>query len=331
MEPKTILWLELHEPSLMELEESLLPEGYRLLRPTSLTDTEEHLRLLEEADYVICGSIPLTADHLARAKKLKMIQKWGVGLDKIDCQEAARRGIPVYLTAGANAIPVAELAVGLMFAVSRKIPYMDRTMREGQWVRKQMRAQGSMIHGKTVGLLGAGNIAREVAKMLRGFEGTQVIYYDIVPLPPEVEEELRLRYVPFEQLLSASDILSVHVPLLPSTKGMIGPLQLERMKPSAILINTARGGVVDEAALIQALKNGTIRAAGLDSFDLEPLPEDSELLTLDNVVLTCHCGGAVADNVERVTRHAYGNIAAFDQGRPISPKDAAPSNASLPR
>ena len=321
MEGKTILWLEIHDPSLMELERSLLPEGYTLLRPTSLTDAEEHMRLIEQADYVICGSIPLTAAYLNRAKRLKMIQKWGVGLDKIDCQRAAQLGIPVYITAGANAIPVAELTLGLMFAVSRRIPYMDRTMREGLWVRKEMRAQGTMLHGKTIGLLGAGNIAREVAKMLRGFEETQVLYYDVKPLSREDEERLHMRYVPFETLLERSDLLSVHVPLLPETRGMIGAEQLARMKPSAILINTARGGVVDEKALVHALKTGVIRGAGLDSFEEEPIQPDNELLRLENVVLSCHCGGAAADNVVRVTRHAYGNIAAFAQGKPIAPQD----------
>ena len=252
---------------------------------------------------------------------MKMIQKWGIGVDKIDCVAAEEQGIPVYITAGANSIPVAELAVGLMFAVNRKIPYVDATMRAGQWVKSKMRAQCQMIHGKTIGLLGIGNIAKEVAKMLRGFENTQVIYYDVIRLSPEDEEKYQATYVPFEELLRRSDILSIHVPLLTSTKHMVDAEQLAQMKSDAILINTARGGVVNEQALTEALKAGRLRGAGLDSFEQEPIDPNNELLTLENVVLTCHCGGGVSDNVLHVTEHAFSNIEKFSKGEPLNPKD----------
>ncbi len=316
-----IVWLEIHDPEVVKMENSILPEGFELVRPTSRTDTEEHLRLLENADYIIAGGIPVPREYIQAAKKLKMIQKWGIGVDKIDCAAAEERGVPVYITAGANSVPVAELALGLMFAVNRKIPYVDSTMRAGQWVKSKMRAQCQMIHGKTVGLLGIGNIAKEVAKMLRGFENTQVIYYDVFPLSPEDEKKYDAVSVSLEELLRRSDILSVHVPLLPSTKHMIGAEQLAMMKPSAILINTARGGVVDEAALTEALKSGKLRGAGLDSFEQEPIDPNNELLGLENVVLTCHCGGGVSDNVLHVTEHAFSNIQKFSRGEPLNPKD----------
>ena len=316
-----IVWLEVHDPKVVELENSILPGGFDLVRITSATDKEEHLRLLADADYIIAGGVRITEEYLNAAPKLKMIQKWGVGVDKIDCIAAKKRGIPVYCAAGSNSIPVAELAVGLMFAVNRKLPYVDSSMRRGEWIKSRMRPQCRMIHGKTVGLLGIGNIAKEVAKMLRGFGDTQVIYYDIKPLSPADEMELRVTYVPFEQLLTDSDILSIHTPLLDSTRHMIGERELAMMQPDSILINTARGGVVDEAALVRALKEGRLRGAGLDSFEEEPIPPDHELLKLENVVLTCHCGGGVADNVLRVTEHVYSNIVNFSQGKEISPRD----------
>ncbi|MBQ2751039.1 MAG: 2-hydroxyacid dehydrogenase [Oscillospiraceae bacterium] len=316
-----IVWLEIHDPDVVKMEDSILPEGFELVRPTSRTDVEEHLKLVADADYIIAGGIPVTKDYIEAAKNLKMIQKWGIGVDKIDCVAADEKGIPVYITAGSNSVPVGELAMGLMFAVNRKIPYVDSTVRDGLWVKSKMRAQCQMIHGKTVGLLGIGNIAKEVAKMLRGFENTNVIYYDVVKLTPEEEKFYNATYVSFEELIKESDILSIHVPLLPSTRHMVGKEQLDMMKPGAILINTARGGVVDELALIEALKSGKLRGAGLDSFEQEPINLDNELLKLENVVLTCHCGGGVADNVLHVTEHAFTNIAKFSKGEALNPKD----------
>jgi len=316
-----IVWLEVHDPKVIELENSVLPDGFELVRITSASDKEEHLRLLADADYIIAGSVRITKEYLDAAPKLKMIQKWGIGVDKIDCAAAKERGIPVYCAAGSNSVPVAELAVGLMFAVNRRIPYVDSSMRRGEWVKSKMRPQCRMIHGKTVGLLGIGNIAKEAAKMLRGFENTRVIYYDVKRLDPEAEKTLQVSYVPFEQLLTDSDILSIHTPLLDSTRHMIGVRELAMMKPDSILINTARGGVVDEAALISALKEGKLRGAGLDTFEEEPVSPDNELLNLENVVLTCHCGGGVADNVVHVTEHVFSNIVKFSRGEELPPQD----------
>lgn len=316
-----IVWLETHDPSIVAMEDSLLPEGFTIARPTSRTDKKEHLALLADADYIITGGIPLTDEYIKSAKKLKMIQKWGIGVDKIDLAAAAEQNIPVYITAGANAIPVAELALALMFAVGRKIPYVDACMREGKWVKTQMRPQCHIIHGKTIGLLGIGNIAKEVAKMLRGFDNTNVIYYDVARLSEEEEKIYHVSYVSFGDLLKHSDILSIHVPLMPATRHMIDKEQLEMMKPGAIIINTARGGIVNEAALAEALQNGTIYAAGIDSYEEEPVNPDNKLLTLENVVLSCHCGGGVVENVKHVTEHAFGNIGKFSRGEKIDQKD----------
>ena len=320
MSEKTIVWMEIHAPDVVAQEDALLPDGFRILRPKSRTDEAEHLSLLAQADYVIAGGIPIPRNYLQAAPHLKMIQKWGIGVDKIDCQAAKELGIAVSITAGANSIPVAELAVGLMLAVNRRIPYVDRQMRQGRWLKTEMRPVCYMLHGKTVGLLGIGNIARQVAKMLQGFS-VQILYHDISPLSKEQESELHVQYADLDTLLRTSDVLSIHVPLTSDTRGMIGQAQLAQMKSTAILVNTARGGVVDETALARALESGTIRGAGLDSYESEPLGQDSPLLRLDNVVLTSHNGGGVIDNVSNVTAHAYRNITDHAAGHPLDPRD----------
>lgn len=320
MNREKIVWLEIHAPEVMKREHEILPDGFSIVRPESRTDRDEHLRLVADADYIIAGGIPVTGEYIDAAKKLKMIQKWGIGVDKIDCDAARRAGVAVNITAGSNAIPVAELAVGLMLAVNRKIPYVDASVRDGRWVKAEMRSQCYMINGKTVGLLGIGNIAKRVARLLSGFE-VDILYYDICRLDKEEEKARGVRYAPFDELIAASDIVSVHVPLTGETRGMIGKEAFTRMKKTAILINTARGFVVDEAALIEALQEGEIRAAGIDAFESEPVEPDNPLLTMENVVLTCHCGGGVLDNVLPVTRHAYENIEKFSKHAAMDPRD----------
>lgn len=315
-----IVWLEVHDTEVIKQEDSVLPEGFTVLRPKSRTDVKEHLELLADADYIIAGAVPIPAEYIQKAPKLKMIQKWGIGVDKIDCEAARTLGIPVNITAGSNSLPVAELAVGLMFAVNRKIPYIDREMRNGKWLKKEMRAQCYMLTGKTIGLIGIGNIAKRVAHMLQGFDNT-IYYYDIFRLSDEKEKELNVSYLPLEEIMKISDVISVHVPLLDSTRNMIGEELLRSMKKTAIIINTARGGVVDENALLNALTEGWIRGAGLDSYSQEPLDPESPFLKLDNCVCTSHNGGGVIDNVVHVTKHAFENIQKFSLNMPMDPRD----------
>lgn len=320
MELKKIGWLQVHAPELCKEEDEIVPEGFTTIRPKDETDPAEVRRIMEEADYLITAD--MKREDYAIAKNLKMIQKWGIGVDRIDLDAAADNNIPVYITSGANSIPVAELAVGLMLSAMRRIPYVDKTVREGRWIRKDMRAECQMLNGKTIGLLGIGNIAKKVARMVSGFDPKEIIYYDIRPLSAEQEAALGAHYVSFEELCRRSDVLSIHVPMMPATKGMVGEEQFNIMKPNMVLVNTARGGVVDEKALIQALKDKKIYGAALDTFESEPIEKDNPLLNMENVVLTCHCGGGVVDNVMNVTRHAYYNIAAFERGEgPKHPQD----------
>lgn len=315
-----IVWLEVHTAEVVKIEDSVLPEGFSVSRPVSRTDAEEHLGLLKDADYIIAGAVPITAEYINSAPKLKMIQKWGIGVDKIDCKTAKERGIPVYITAGSNAVPVAEMTLALMFAVNRCIPRVDSEMRKGKWLKTEMRARCHMLTGKTVGLIGIGNIAKQVAKMLKGFDN-RILYYDIVRLPSELEAELNVVFMPLEQLIIESDVVSVHVPLLESTRGMIDEKLLRSMKETSILVNTARGGVVDERALVRALSEKWIRGAGLDSYAEEPIIANHPFFKLENCVLTSHNGDGVIDNVIPVTAHAFNNIRNFSLGVPVDPRD----------
>lgn len=321
MEKQKIVWLQVLNPAVKAEANKALPEGFEVVFPTSSTDTEEHDRLIEEADYLITQSIYVTGEQLRRAKHLKMIQKYGVGVDKIDCKAAKELNIPVCITAGANSVPVSEMAIGLMLAVNRRIPYVDKAVRAGQWPKAEMRAQCYMLQGKTIGLVGIGNIAKQVAKRLSGFDVKEIVYYDIFRLSEEKEQELHVRYVPLDELMTVSDVISIHVPLTDETRGMISAERIGMMKPTAILINTARGFIIDQDALIDALREKKIRGAGLDAFEEEPLSADSPLLALENLVLTCHHAGSVIDNVLPRAIHAYGNIEKFSHGEAVDPRD----------
>lgn len=321
MEKQKIVWLEVQNQAVMDEANKALPQGFEVVYPKSRTDTVEHTRLIAEADYLITQGIYVTGEQLRQAKKLKMIQKFGIGVDKIDCKAAEELNIPVCITAGANSVPVAEMTIALMLCVNRRIPYVDKAVRRGEWPKAEMRAQCYMLQDKTVGLLGIGNIAKQVAKRLKGFDVGEILYYDIFRLPEEKEKELGVRYAEVDELMAVSDVISVHVPLTDETRGMISRERIARMKPTAILINTARGYIIDQDALIDALKNKKIRGAGLDAYEEEPLSPDSPLLALDNLVLTCHHAGSVIDNVLPRARHAYGNIEKFAKGEEIDPRD----------
>jgi D-3-phosphoglycerate dehydrogenase len=292
-------------------------------------DAEAQMKLLPGADFIITGTQPMTKAMFAAAPRLRLVQKWGIGVDKIDLEAARRAGVPVTITFGANAGPVSELAVGLMLAVYRKLPLVDAKLRQGVWLKSEMRSVCYQISGKRVGLFGFGNIGRTVAHRLRGFDA-DVTYFDLKRADPPTEKGLRARYVPFDELIAKSDILSVHVPLDASTRHAIDGRVLERMKDGAILVNTARGGIVDEKALYQALVAGKLRGAGLDVFEKEPPAPDNPLLCLEQVALSPHIGGGVFDNVDYVARRAFGNMRAILEGRSPAEEDTVVPPSAKP-
>ena len=250
-------------------------------------------RKLQLADGVVCQlTDPLTAAVIDAAPQLKVIAQVAVGHDNIDVAAATRRGIVVTNTPGVLTEATADLTFALLLAVARRLPTAERWLRDGKWQRWDVDLLcGSDVHGRTLGLVGFGRIGQAVAARARGF-GMRVLYAGRSAAPAERERDLGARRVPLDTLLHESDFVSLHVPLTPETRHLIGVEQLCQMKRSAFLINTARGAVVDEAALVAALEEGLLAGAGLDVFEDEPRVHPG-LLALDNVVLLPHVGSAV--------------------------------------
>jgi phosphoglycerate dehydrogenase-like enzyme len=246
---------------------------------------EDLLARLPEYEFVIGGG--LKRRHFEAAKRLRLLQCLGVGYDGVDIDAARAAGVMVATTPEGTVEGVAEHVVLLILAVNKRLLEADRALRAGQWLVWQLRPSSFMLAGLTVGLVGLGRIGREVARRLKGF-AVELVYHDPVPAPAELEADLGLRRLAFDELLGSADIVSVHTPLTDETRGLIGRRALSLMKPEAVLINTSRGGVVDQDALIEALQAGRLRGAGLDVFTPEPLPADSPLLALPQVVLTPH-------------------------------------------
>lgn len=274
-------------------------------------DDIEALMAREPVDAVISRTLDLTSAALKACPRLKVVCKHGVGVGNIDVEAATALGIPVFVTPGANAQSVAEMALALMFAAARRVPWMDRQLRQGHWSRVQ---DGLQLSGRTLGLVGYGQVARRVAAACQAI-GMQVVVYD--PFLPEGAELQGVERVErLDQLLPLSHVLSLHVPLTAQTRQLIGAAELAALPADALLINTARGEVVDETALIAALRARRLFAAGLDTMAVEPLPADSALLQLDNVVLTPHVGGSTPDALAAMARDAVQHVLAYLDGRP---------------
>ena len=232
-----------------------------------------------------------TAETIAAAPKLRLIQKIGVGVNTIDLKAAKARGIPVCNLPGTNAPAVAELALALMLAVLRRVPRFDALLRSGVWMDAGLQDGLGELRGRTVGLVGYGSIPRILTPVLIAM-GCEVLYTTRTPVP----DGLR---VPLDELLSRSDIVSLHIPLTPETHHTIDAAALARMKKGAILINTARGGLVDQHALTEALRSGHLGGAGLDVFADEPVAPDEALLSLDTVVITPHIAWITTGTFDR--------------------------------
>lgn len=269
----------------------LLPESQFELEAV---DTPEAYDAMTDAEIMILRIFKAPAEVIERNKNLKMILRWGAGYDSVDIQAAGERGILVTNTPGANAGAVAELAVMLMLAVGRKLLCHHESLRQGEWSKNTFLNSSYSLNNKIVGIIGAGNIGRQVAKRVQAF-GAKTQYYDEFKLTPAMETEFSLPYVTFEELIKTSDIITLHIPLTDQTKHIIGAKELERMKPGAIVINTARGGLVDDCALAAAVRDGRLRGAGLDGVEREPLSPDDELLQDPNIIVTPHVGGGTAD------------------------------------
>ncbi len=271
---------------------------------------EEVMALWQDADAIISGTEPYTRAMLEKAPKtLKVISKHGVGIDNIDLEACRERGITVCNTPGANAVAVAEAALGLMLSVLRKIPYSDRMIRSGNWKRPE----GNLLKGALVGVIGMGNIGKNVITRAEAF-GARFMAYD-----PFFDEAFAAAHAveraSMEDILKKADIVSLHVPSTPETRGMINRDTLRQMKPNAVIINTARGELINEDDLAKALREGVIAGAGLDVFTKEPLTE-SPLFALDNTVLTPHMAGNTAQTTFEMGSRALQNAVRVVRSEP---------------
>jgi D-3-phosphoglycerate dehydrogenase len=240
---------------------------------------------------VVRSATKITRKVIEAARDLKLIVRAGIGLDNIDCEAAKEKSIQVANTPAATSISVAEHTFGLMLAAVRQHGRANLSMKEHKWEKKAL--SGTELYGKTLGLIGLGRIGREVARRALAF-GMKVIAYDII----KIEADLDVKQVSLDELLAQADIISLHLPLTKENKHMIGKPEFERMKDGVILVDAARGGIVDEAALLEALNSGKVRAAALDVFEKEP-PVDYSLIDHPNVIATPHIGAAAEEGQKR--------------------------------
>lgn len=297
-----------------EILKSVVPDGF-VVETLDELDYDCLLRQAVDAEYLlVSGRLPIDEGVLLAAKHLKMIQRTGVGTEMLDVDAIKLHGIPVYVNAGVNAQSVAEHTLTLMLAALKRLPQINSQTHYGVWKKQQVGVTTHELKGKTVGLVGMGNIGRFVAAMLQPF-GAKVIYTDVFCQKEEVERNLNLTYCDsFESMLPLCDILSFHCPLTKENTEMLNKVTLAKMKQGAIVVNTARGKLINPNDLYEALKTGQLSAAALDTHYEEPLKESYKLAELDNVILTPHIGGLSYEAFHQMMKDAIENITMFEKG-----------------
>jgi D-3-phosphoglycerate dehydrogenase / 2-oxoglutarate reductase len=305
--PLVVVSAPIHEAGLALLRPHVeLREAHHGPGITNGVSAAEFAAAMADADAVIIRSVPLPGELLRNSPRLKVIAKHGAGLDSVDLDTATELGIIVATSGNANSGSVAEHAIALMLAVMRRIPELDTLVRAGGYRERERLQAFPDLFGATVGIVGYGNIGRAVAEMLAGFR-CEILVHD-----PQAADSL-----PLDELLQRSDVVTLHLPLTEDTRHLIGPAELERMKPGAVLVNTSRGGTADEEALTKALTAGPIRAAGLDVFEQEPPDVSAPLFAAPNVVLTPHAGGGTElARVRAATESAEAALAVLRGERP---------------
>lgn len=319
--PHTIVVLDAMPAARADRLRPFLPPGFVLTHGTE--PGEERMKaIIRDADFAISAQVAVSGDVLRAARRLKLLHKWGVGVDNFDIEVARQLGIKVARTTGSNALPVAEFTIGLMLSALRYSAFGHQHLQQGVWRGiTSLPAETYILTGKTVGIIGFGAIGQNVARLLKGF-GCNVLYTKRTPLAADEATALGATHTTLDELIETCDIISLHCPLTPETQNLIDATALSRMKRSAILVNVARGGVVVEADLATALRARTIRGAAMDVFSIEPLPATSELIGLDNIVLTPHLAAVTADTFEPTVRRMFDNIARVARGEPVPDRDS---------
>ncbi len=297
----------------LSIVKGAVPEGFELVT-LDKASKEEIIKKAAKVDYfLVSGRLPIDREVIEAAPKLKMIQRTGVGTDMFDMEVLKEKGIPVYVNMGVNARSVAEHAMMMILSVIRRLTIVNRNVKNGIWQKQDTGVQSNELGGKTVGILGMGNIGRNLAEMLKGFN-VKIVYYDMYRLNPYREKELNVEYVTLNEVFERSDIISLHCPLTPETRKIINEETIAIMKKGVIIVNTARGGLIDEAALIKALEMGHIKGAGLDVFEKEPPEKTNPLLNFDNVTVSPHMGGLTYEAFQSMMAGAMENIKMFEEG-----------------
>jgi phosphoglycerate dehydrogenase-like enzyme len=314
---KKVLFINGQREEIADIFCEKAPEGFDVSwRPHSLNDNEK-AGLIKDVEFLVLHPAVVSQNLLREAKSLRLIQLLTAGYDQIDLKLTAELGIPVATNGGANAWGVAEHCIALLLALYKRLLACDQSVRKGKWRQPITGFNTFEVAGKTVGLIGAGNIGRKVARRFKSFE-TRILYYD-ERSAADIEHELDARKVSLDELLGESDIITIHLPLIKETRALIGKHELSLMKPNTVLLNTSRGPIVDETALIEALTENRIAGAGLDVFEKEPISTDNPLLKLENVLLTPHTAGHSYEGWFRRARFAWENIQRVATGQqPLS-------------
>ena len=305
----------LHDVSPIVLEEivSHTPDGFETVAVPFSSSEEEMELAVGNADFIMVFAAYPSDRVLSAGGRAKLVQLLGAGYDRINVDLLREMEIPCANNGGANSWAVADHAVLLMLALYKQLMAAERSTRAGAWKRPIDGTNTFELAGKTVGILGMGNIGRQVARRVQAFDAS-VRYHDAYPLSPDLEERLGVERTGLDELFRSSDILSCHTPLTPATRHIVSRERLAMMRPTAVLINTSRGPVVDEEALIEALSESRIAGAGLDVFEREPVDPGNPLLKMDNVVVTPHTAGTTWDTWARRARFAYDNIERVRRG-----------------
>jgi len=283
------------------------PENFEVTVHNGQHPPEEQIKWLSDADFLILFGTPPIDKALQAAKKLKLIQLVSAGYDHLNVELCKELGVPIANNGGANSIDVAEHTLALILGFYRHLTEQDQNVRNNKYRNLNNGLDTYTIHGKTVGLIGLGNIGQRVAKLLNAF-GANILYTDAQQATSETEQACHATYTDLTDLLQKSDIVSLHVPLLDSTRSLIGEEQLAKMKSSALLVNTCRGGVIDQSALTKILQNKSILGAALDVLESEPPDPDDPILKCDNLLLTPHSAGVTFDTWSRRGEFVFANL-----------------------
>ncbi len=295
-----------------QLARDIAPSSVELV--LALEDSAEFKAALPTAEFIVCyPHVKLSDAFYKSAPKMKLVQLLSAGYDAVDIEAARRAKVPVSNNGGANAISVAEHAMMLMLTVARRVVWQHASVSGGRWRGNGPPPAMYELYNKTLGIIGLGNIGKKVARRAQAF-GMNVDYYDINRLTEDEEDQLGVKFRLLRELLKRSDFVSLHTPLNKSTTHIIGAAELALMKPTAIIVNTSRGPVIDEQALHKHLEAKKIFGAGLDVFDQEPPPSNNPLFNLDNVVLTAHFAGPTSDNHVARFRNAFDNVERVKRG-----------------